>query len=299
MWPEGCGKGEVRPVNCKTPAEIAEACSLSGVAKAGQPTWRMLSVGTAAGMILAFAAAVTNTAAHSLGSASAMRLVSGLLFPFGLAIIILLGSELFTGNMLMAVTVWDKRITAAAMFKNLVFVYIGNWLGGLLVAAGCVYSGQLNYSEGGLAVYTVKLAAAKCAMAPGKILVMGILCNLLVCAGVLLALAAGDITGKILGAYLPVSLFVICGFEHCVANMYYIPAGLLASYLPAYAELAAGAGLDLSHLNWSGYLIGNLLPATAGNMIGGALIAYFMWACHLKPLRRRQAAETEKQAVNI
>ena len=111
---------------------------------------------------------------------------------------------------------------------------------------------------------------------------LAILCNLLVCLGVILAMTAKDTAGRFIGAFLPVCYFVICGFEHCVANMYYIPAGLMAKAVPAYAQLAAEMGVDLSALTVDGFLIGNLLPVTLGNIVGGAGIAALLWYCNRK-----------------
>ena len=109
---------------------------------------------------------------------------------------------------------------------------------------------------------------------------LGFFCNLLVALGVLLSLTAKDTGGRIMGAYLPVCFFVICGFEHCVANMYCIPAGLPALSIPEYAALAAGAGLDLSALSWENFLFANLFPVTAGNLLGGMAIGSLLWFGH-------------------
>ena len=149
-----------------------------------------------------------------------------------------------------------------------------------MVAAGCVFGGQLNYSGGQLAVFTMKLAAGKCALLTGSAIILGILCNILVTAGVLLALSAKDLTGRVVGAYLPVAFFVICGFEHCIANLFYIPVGLFAKAIPTYAALAADAGMDLSTLTWGNFLLRNLLPVTLGNILGGTAMGAIYWYCH-------------------
>jgi formate/nitrite transporter FocA (FNT family) len=156
---------------------------------------------------------------------------------------------------------------------------VGNFIGGLALAAACVYGGQLNYSSGALAVYTIKVAVAKSSLSFGPAILLGILCNLLVCLGVLCALSAKDTAGKILGAYIPVAFFVICGFEHCVANMYYIPAGLLAMLNPTYAQKALDAGIDTSVLSWGRYFRVNLLPVTIGNILGGAGLGILLFVC--------------------
>ena len=213
---------------------------------------------------------------------SRLSSVRFLLFPFGLAMVVLTGGELFTGNTLISLSVLDRQTTVGKMLRNWLLVYLGNFIGALLTAAGCAFSGQLNYSAGGLALFTMKLAAGKCGLAFGSALVLGVFCNVLVTVGVLLSLSAKDLPGRVLGAYLPVSFFVICGFEHSVANLFYIPAGLFAKSIPAYAALAADAGLDLSGLTWSGFAIGNLLPVTLGNIIGGVLVGGLFWACWLR-----------------
>lgn len=131
-----------------------------------------------------------------------------------------------------------------------------------------------------LAVFTVKLATGKCGMPLGNAVILGILCNILVTVGVLLSLSAKDLAGRVLGAYLPVAFFVICGLEHCIANLYYIPAGLFAKAVPSYRALAGEAGIDLSALTWGNFLLRNLLPVTVGNIIGGTGIGALYWYCH-------------------
>lgn len=149
------------------------------------------------------------------------------------------------------------------------------------MAAGCAYFGQMNYSGGGLAVFTMKLAATKASLPMGNAIVLGFFCNVLVCFAVLCSLEAKDVTGRIVGTFLPIASFVICGFEHSVANMYYIPAGIFASHVPAYAAKAAEAGLDLSMLTWGNFLIKNLIPVTIGNILGGVFVGASMWLGHV------------------
>lgn len=263
-----------------SPAETVDAYAAAGAKKCALSPLRTFLLAILAGALIALAGAATNTAAHSAGSVGAVRLICGLIFPFGLGIVVLTGTELFTGNCLIAISVLEKKATVAGMLKNWFLVYLGNFVGSVAVAATCAYTGQLDYSSGALAVFTMKLAAGKCALPFGSALVMGIACNVLVCLGVLCAMTAKDTTGKILGAYIPVTLFVLCGFEHSVANMFYIPAGLLAKTVPAYAALAAEAGLDLSALTWGNFLLVNLVPVTLGNIIGGAGVGALLWRGH-------------------
>ena len=263
-----------------SPAEMMNACTGAGVRKCALPPLRAFLLAILAGALIAFGGAATNTAAHTAQGAGSVRLICGLLFPFGLGIVILTGCELFTGNCLIAVPLAQKKVTVSAMLRNWIVVYLGNFVGALLVAACCAFTGQMDYSSGGLAFFTMKLAASKCSLSFGSAMVLGIACNVLVCLGVLCAMTAKDTIGKIFGAYIPVALFVLCGFEHSVANMFYVPAGLFAASIPEYAVLAAQSGLDLSGLTWGTFLVNNLLPVTIGNIIGGAGVGLLLHLGH-------------------
>jgi formate/nitrite transporter len=267
-------------MNSLSPAEITQSYAEAGKKKTERSLGKTLFLAVLAGLCIAFGGAVTNTAAHSIPNVSAARLISGLLFPFGLAMVMLLGAELFTGNCLIPISVLARKTTLGKMLRNWTLVYIGNFLGALLLAAGCAYFGQLDYSGGGLAVFTIRLATGKCGISFTSGIVLGFFCNVLVCAGVLCSLSAKDTSGRILGAYVPVTFFVICGFEHCIANMYYIPAGLFALAIPKYARLASEAGIDTALLTWGNFLVRNLLPVTIGNILGGVSLGVVMYLCH-------------------
>lgn len=268
-----------------TPSECASNYAAAGRAKTQLPAARLFLLAMLAGFFIAMGGAVASTAAHAVENAGLARVLCGLLFPFGLAMVVLTGAELFTGNTLIVISVLSGQTSVRAMLRNWAIAYLGNATGAVLTAAACVFSGQLGVSDGALALYAMKLAAGKCALPFGGAVVLGVLCNLLVTAGVLLSLTAQDVPGRVLGAYLPVAFFVICGFEHCVANFYYISAGLFAQSVPAYAALAAQAGLDLSALTWGGFLLRNLLPVTLGNILGGVGMGALYWYCH--PPRRQ------------
>ena len=264
-------------MNLFTPSEITQNYSASGKAKAESPADRLFISAIMAGLFIAFAAATANTAAHSVINVSAARIISGLLFPFGLGMVILLGAELFTGNCLISISVMNRETTIGKMMRNWFFVYMGNYVGAVALAAGCVFFGQLDYSDGGLALYTIRVATVKCSISFPQGIIMGFFCNLLVCAGVLCSLSAKDTIGRIAGAYIPVAFFVICGFEHSIANMYYIPAGLLAMRIREYAEIAAAAGVNTDALTWANFFLRNLLPVTLGNILGGVFIGWALW----------------------
>ena len=267
-------------MNLFTPKECTANYTAAGRVKTQMPPVKLFLLAVLAGFFIAIGGAVTNTAAHAIDNVGVARVVCGLLFPFGLAMVVLTGAELFTGNTLLTISVLDGQATVTGMLYNWGVVYLGNAAGAMLAAVGCAFGGQLNYSGGQLAVFTMKLAAGKCTLPLGSAVTLGILCNVLVTVGVLLSLSAKDLTGRVAGAYLPVAFFVICGFEYCVANLFYIPAGLFARTIPAYEALAVDAGLDLSALTWGNFLLRNLLPVTAGNILGGAAMGGLFWYCH-------------------
>ena len=168
----------------------------------------------------------------------------------------------------------EGDITPAELVKTLILVWFGNLVGGVLLSLLIVGSGQLDYSAGLLGAYTIKVALAKAAITPLKAITSGILCNILVCFAVFMTMCAKDVTGKLLSSFFVIMLFVTSGFEHCVANMYYIAAGIFAKMNASYAACATEAygitGDQLAALNWKTMMANNLLPVTIGNIIGGA-----------------------------
>jgi len=263
-----------------TPKEMLAQYAKAGAGKCALKTVPLLLLGVLAGVFIGMGCAVTSTAAFGMENVGLARTVSGLLFPLGLCMVIVMGAELFTGNNLLVISLLDRQCTLAGMLRNWTLAYVGNFAGAALLAAGCVYCGQINHGSGALAVYTIKLAVNKCSMNFFSAFGMGVFCNLLVCTAVLMAVSARDASGRLLGAFVPICCFITCGFEHCVANMYYIAAGMLAAGMPDYAALAQNAGLDLSALTLGNFLLGNLLPVTLGNLAGGCGVGAVMWLCH-------------------
>lgn len=262
-----------------SPGEFVDLYAQIGAKKSANSARKLVLSAVLAGFLIGMGAVVSNTAGHMLTNAGVSRVVCGLLFPFGLIMVIITGAELFTGNCLITISLLERKAGLSGMIRNLALVYFGNLLGAAVLAAAIVYCGQLDLSAGALAVHTIRVAAAKCAIPFGKAVVLGILCNVVVCAGVMCSLCGKSLPGKAIGAFVPVCFFVVGGFEHCVANMYYIPAGIVAAGVPRYAQLAQEAGVDLSALNWMGCL-GNLIPVTIGNIIGGCGFGALIWACH-------------------
>ncbi len=258
------------------PAEIAKNFLAVGEGKVRLPLGRMFLLAVLAGLYIGLAGAGASAAAAGVESAGAGKLLGACIFPAGLTMVLLAGSELFTGNCLILIPVLSRRVAPAAMARNLVVVYLGNFLGGLLAAAGVVYSHTLDLFGGKLAAGAIATAAAKCSLSPGDAFLRGVLCNLLVCLAVWMAASAKEPAGKVAALFFPIFLFVLCGFEHCVANMYYIPAGLMAQGLPEYAAGAVPA------LTLGNFLARNLLPVTLGNLLGGLGLAWVYQRIYLE-----------------
>ena len=243
--------------------------------KAQMSTNQLFGKAILAGIMIGMGAAASSVAAHTIPDVGFARLVAAFVFPVVLMMVILLGAELFTGDCLVAMSVFDGKQRIGTVIRILLTVYLGNFVGATLLAVLISMSGQLNYSAGVLGAYTIKVAVGKVGISFTEGIVSGILCNILVCAAVLMAMCAKDITGKLLASFFTIMLFVTAGFEHCVANMYYITAGMLAMHNPDYVELAMrtyGCSIaQLEQLNIMGYVIYNLLPVTIGNIIGGIL----------------------------
>jgi formate/nitrite transporter len=253
-----------------SPPEIMESFIVTGQKKAGLSVVEEVVLGALAGAFVAFAAVGSNAAVYTLESGKAL---AGALFSVGLMLVVIAGGELFTGNCLMVVACAERKISLPSMLRNWVCVYCGNFAGALLIAYFVNRSGQLDLSGGLLGGFTVKLAVQKAGLTFEKAFFMGILCNWLVCLAVWMSAAANDVAGKLLAIFFPIWLFVTSGFEHSVANMYYVPAGILAKADPLFVKSAVELGANgegISLLNWSAFLTGNLLPVTIGNIVGGA-----------------------------
>lgn len=263
-----------------TPLDIAESTIKSGVNKGNLPLIKMILLGIMAGAFIALGGVASNVAVHGIADVGLARTLAGAIFPVGLMLVVFTGSELFTGNCLMLTAVLDKKLKVIQMIKNLVIVYFSNLIGALIIDVLVFFSGQFNYSAGGLGAYTIKVALAKTTIDPSTAVVSGILCNILVCLAIIMAGAAKDVTGKILAIFFPIWAFVICGFEHCVANMFYIPAGILAATNSDYVQKAnelygitAEQCTALTHFNG----IESFLFVTIGNIIGGMIFVGFIY----------------------
>ncbi len=265
-----------------SPSEVAQNYVAIGKNKANTSTGKTILLAVMAGIFIAIGGIASTTAAVSVTNPSVGKFLSACIFPGGLTMVLLAGSELFTGNCLLTIPLLQKEITAGQMLRNWGLVYLGNLIGGLLLAAGVVYSHTPGLFSNKLAVSVISTAAAKCSLSFSDALIKGILCNFLVCIAVWISFAAKDVAGKIMGLFFPIMMFVVCGFEHSVANMYYIGAGLMAKVIPGYSQAAVDAGVDMSNLDIV-HFITNLVPVTIGNIIGGAVcVGCVYWFAYLR-----------------
>lgn len=265
--------------NFNTPAEVIDVNIACGVTKANLPLLKMILLGIMAGAFIAVGGATSNVAVHTIADVGIARTLAGAIFPAGLMMIVFVGGELFTGNCMISMALSQKQVTLSKMLRNLVVVYFSNLIGALLIDVLVFYSGQLDYTSGALGAYTIKVALAKVSITPLKGIASGILCNMLVCIAILMAGAAKDVAGKVWAIFFPIWAFVIGGFEHCVANMFYIPAGMLAATNPAYvakAEELYGITSAQSASITVLQSLRNFIPVTIGNIIGGALVIGMM-----------------------
>ena len=273
-----------------TPSEIAEYTIEAGVNKTKMTALNMFVLGILAGAFIAFAAEGSNMAAYNLfsnaGTYGLGKVLAGAVFGTGLMLVLVAGGELFTGNTMIIAGVLDKKVTIKAMLKNWIFVYLGNFVGAILIAYMMNKSGLYNSSAGLLGGMTIKIASYKVGLTFMQAFYLGIMCNWLVCLAVWMCYGAKDMTGKLLAIFFPIWLFITSGFEHSVANMYYIPAGIMAKGTKAWADSAITLGVTpekLINLNWGSFVTNNLIPVTLGNIVGGGIfVGAVYWFVYVK-----------------
>lgn len=265
------------------PTEMLGATINSGIAKANTGFTKLIILGILAGAFIGFAAQGSNMAAFNLllkpETFGLGKALAGAIFGTGLMLVIIGGGELFTGNVLMLTSLADKRIKVWSMLRNWIIVYVSNFVGSIIIVLLIYYSNQLSGGENMLGALTLKVAANKIHLTFISAVCLGILCNWLVCMAVWMACGTKSSAGKILCIFFPIWLFITSGFEHSVANMYYIPIGILAKSNEAIVRASELPAQMIDSLTWSSFLFKNLLPVTIGNVIGGGVfvaMAYFL-----------------------
>ena len=236
--------------------------------------------GILAGMFLALAACAASIIGLRVADSGLARLLSGIVFSTGLICIVLTGSQLFTGNTTGINAVLDKKAKTREFILNLLIIFISNFIGSLIVAALVYFSNTLNMFNGDLARYAINVANTKVSLSFSVALTSGILCNILVALAVWLSQNAEGTANKVMAIIFPITAFIICGFEHVVANMYNIPIALFAKLNSNYAPLV--------EVNIKNLLVGNMLPVTIGNIIGGTFIGATLYYLHKKKVEKKK-----------
>lgn len=270
-------------VDAYTPKEIATRIENSGVTKSAGDLSRVFALAMLAGAFIAFGAVFFTLVTYDSGAMAAglMRLIGGFVFCLGLVLVVVAGAELFTGNNLIVMAYVNGKVTLKQLLFNWGVVYIGNFIGAVGILLLIYLSGHWQIGGGAVGAKALAIANAKVNLTWIEAFTRGILCNILVCLAVWLCFAGRTVVDKVLAILFPITAFVASGFEHSVANMYFISAGLLAKTQPELVQLADLASLE--NLTVSGFLFNNLLPVTLGNIIGGSIfVGLFYWYIYLR-----------------
>jgi formate transporter len=285
-------------IDALLPADMAVKVEYVGERKASLDPFSTLTLAVLAGTFIAFGAVFSTVVAAGAGDAlpfGLTRLLSGLVFSLGLILVLVGGAELFTGNNLIVMACASRRVSTRLLLNNWALVYLGNFVGAMGTALLVYLSGQYGFGKGLVGAAALSIANGKTGLDFAPAVALGILCNALVCLAVWLTFSARTTTDRILAIIPPVAAFVAAGFEHSIANMYFVPIGLLikagapASFWATIGKTAA----DFPTLTWTNFFLRNLVPVTLGNIIGGALVGAVYWSVYLRPQRLRQAAPQE------
>jgi len=271
-----------------SPGGIANAMIEIGKAKVSLPLYRMILLGVLAGAFIGFGSELATITTYDMSKFLGVgftKFIFGSVFSVGLMLVIIAGAELFTGNNLILIKVLSREGKISRMYKSWFWVYTANFIGSLLLVWIMFGTGLWKTDNFAVGAKALAIANGKVNFAWWEAFTRGIGCNWLVCLAVWMAVASKDIIGKIFGIYFPIMAFVASGFEHCVANMYFIPMGLL---LKGNTSVVAAAGLaeKLGNLTLKGLFVNNLIPVTLGNMVGGSIcVATVYWLVYLKKVK--------------
>jgi formate/nitrite transporter len=276
---------EIFGFDCYAPREVAERVENVGVTKANLPLLSQVALGVLAGGFIGLGAMFFTLVISDANLSFAIaRVLGGGAFSLGLILVVVAGAELFTGNNLLVMATVAGRIPVSRFLQNMVVIYVANLVGAVGLAGLVVLSGHWGMNGSAVGKTAAGIAVAKCALPFGEAFFKGVLCNVLVCLAVWLAMAGRTVTDKVLAVVFPIAAFVACGFEHSVANMYFIPLGVFLR-----DQVVAAAAGNLEALNWVG-LVRNLLPVTLGNLVGGAgMVGLVYWVVY-----RRGASRSRK-----
>jgi formate/nitrite transporter len=266
------------------PVEMARKAEQVGAVKAGMSTANTFALSVLAGAFIALGAifATTVTAGGADVPFGVLRLLGGVAFSLGLILVIVAGAELFTGNNLIVMAWASRRVRTTQVVRNWTLVYVGNFVGAFATALILYVSEQYEFGGGAIGVQALSIAAAKTDLGFVQAVALGAFCNGLVCLAVWLCYSARTTTDKIISIVPPIAAFVAAGFEHCVANMFFIPMGLLVKSDETFVSSQASLP-DLADLTWERFVTANLVPVTIGNIVGGALmVGAIYWFVYLR-----------------
>ena len=286
------------------PPGMAARAEEVGVKKAALDMWSMFGLAVLAGAFIAMGAVFATTV--SAGSIVAngpdgvlvlksglpygmVRLLAGLAFTLGLIMVVVAGAELFTGNNLIIMAWASGKVSMGALLRNWVIVYVGNFVGSIATAYLMFVSRQYTFGGGAIGLTALSTGEAKTSLDFLQAIALGIFCNALVCLAVWLCFSARTTTDRILSIIPPIAAFVAAGFEHSIANMYFIPVALFIKYLgaPSFFQAIGKTAADFPHLTWGNFFVANLLPVTIGNIIGGAgMVGLVYWFIYLRPKKK-------------
>jgi formate/nitrite transporter len=287
------------PVVCDPPPVIAQSAVALAEKKAATQSPSLQLLALLAGAYISLGAIlstiVTNDLATYIGDGLS-RLVGGMTFSLGLILVIMGGAELFTGNNLMVAGFLEKKVSLKQVFNNWGWVYLFNFIGSLAVVLLFYYSGLWKANGAAVGLKAINTAGAKVSLSWQEAFFRGIFCNWLVCLAVWLSMAGKDAFGKIIAIMIPVTAFVAAGFEHSIANMYFIPMGILLKNQEIFQPLLSPDLLQ--NLTWASFLWKNLVPVTLGNIVGGVFfVAVAYWNAYLRPVARPAIQVTTMKSV--
>lgn len=299
------------------PAKMAAKMEDVGVAKSKLNFWSMFALAILAGAFIGTGAIFATTVGAGSMTINAadgakafstglpfgvVRLLSGLVFCLGLIAVVVAGAELFTGNTLIVMAFASRKVSVTGLLRNWGVVYLGNLVGSMATALVIAVSKQYTFGGGAVGFNALTIANAKCSLDFWQAVALGIMCNSLVCLAVWLCASARSTTDKILAIIFPISAFVAAGFEHSIANMYFIPIGLfIKAWAPESFWTAIGkTAADFQNLTWYGFFIKNLLPVTIGNIIGGSgFVGLVYWFIYLRPQRKVEVKAGAKARILV
>ncbi len=264
------------------PAEIIHEIEESGVKKANTPPKKLLVLAILGGLYVAMSAQASLAATYAITNINLAKIIVGFMFCAGVTFAFIAGAEIFVGNHLMVTALFSKKITLRHLLYNWSVVFIGNFIGGALVALLINLSGQLGFSDGLLGAVTIKTAVYKANMPNTNAFFLGLMYNLLICLAVWMASATTSINGKIAALIFPITIFNICGFENSVANMYFIPSGIFAASNPTLVDAAINIGVSAEQIAALGASsLMQIIPVALGNIVGGGLmVGGIYWLTH-------------------